>query len=121
MVNISGRSTQGVKRSFKPPQTPKKFLKRYIINAFSCVVLFASNLVLKHLKFLKNFPLTFFWSKFSQYWYNFTSKNLFVNSTRLVEKMMLRNCISHYQQKPGCSQWDIKQREKKQLKCNLAS
>ena len=91
-------------------------MKRYIINVFSCVVLFASNLVLKHLKFLKNFPLsgTFFWSKFSQYWYNFTSKNLFVNSTRLVGKMMLRNCISHYQQKPGCSQWDIKQREKKQ-------
>ena len=119
MVNISGRSTQGVKRSFKPPQTPKKFLKRYIINAFSCVVLFASNLVLKHLKFLKIFPLsgTFFWSKFSQYWHNFTSKNLFVNSTRLVGKMLLRTCISHY----GCSQWDIKQREKKQLKRNLES
>ena len=123
MVNISGRSTQGVKRSFKPSQIfkyKKVFEKIY----YKCILLCSFvcfKFSFEASEILKNFPLTFFWSKFSQYWYNFTSKNLFVNSTRLVEKMMLRNCISHYQQKPGCSQWDIKQREKKQLKCNLAS
>ena len=116
MINISGRSTQGVKRSFKPSQIfkyKKVFEKIY----YKCILLCSFvcfKFSFEASEILKNFSpkWNFFWSKFSQYWHNFTSKNLFVNSTRLVGKMLLRTCISHY----GCSQWDIKQREKKQLK-----
>ena len=98
MVNISGRSTQGVKRSFKPPQIFK--FKKVFEKIYYKYILLCSFVCFKFsfLKFLKHFPLsgTFFCSKFSQYWYNFTSKNLCVNSTPLVAKMMLRTCISHY-------------------------
>ena len=82
-------------------------LKRYVTTSFSCVVLFASNLVLRYLEGLNFFffPVRYYFkSNFHKYWYNFPSKNLFVISIPSVGKndatalhSMMRNfyqCLS---------------------------
>ena len=76
----------GDKRVFNPPQIfkPKKTLKRSIINAFPCVVLFPSNLALRHLKVLNFyfFPAANHYQlKYPKYCDNFEKKNLFVTSS----------------------------------------
>ena len=79
--------------SWKSPASqilkPKNVLNESIICVFPCVVLFPSNLILRHLKVLKLLIFlceALFSIEFPKYWYNFESENVFVTSTPLVEK-----------------------------------
>ena len=70
----------------------QKIFKKSIINTDHYVVLFNSNIFLRHLKLLiftifKRFKLL----KFKKYCENFARENLFVASTPLVGKMMPRS------------------------------
>ena len=67
------------------------------MNSFSCVVLFASNLVLRHLKILNlHFSPVghYFLSKRPKYCYHFVSNNLYKTTAPLVRKWSYANEIT---------------------------
>ena len=125
MVNILDRNTQGVKWSFKPLQI-FKFKNFFEKIYYECILL----CIFVCFKF--SFETSEFLKIFFPKW-NFFLVNIFSILVQLYEQKFIpelnplsveddaTNFYITLLKKTGCSRWDIKKREKKQLKWNLTS